>query len=52
MTLAIYSFFGRYETAWNLVSANIVLTSLPVIIVYLLGQKYIIVGMTAGSVKG
>ena len=52
MTLAVYSFFGRYETAWNLVSADIVLTSLPVVIIYLLGQKYIISGMTAGSVKG
>lgn len=52
MILAIYSFFGRYESAWNLVSANIVLTSLPVIIAYLFGQKYIVAGMTAGSVKG
>ncbi|WP_141503153.1 carbohydrate ABC transporter permease [Paenibacillus luteus] len=52
MTLAVYNFFGRYETAWNLVSADIVLTSLPVILIYLLGQKYIVSGMTAGSVKG
>ncbi|GBF74381.1 ABC transporter permease [Paenibacillus sp. 598K] len=52
MTLAVYNFFGRYETAWNLVSADIVLTSLPVIVIYLLGQRYIVSGMTAGSVKG
>lgn len=52
MTLAIYSFFGRFESSWNLVSANIVLTSLPVVIAYLFGQKYIVAGMTAGSVKG
>lgn len=52
MTLAVYSFFGRYETAWNLVSANIVLTSLPVIIAYLFGQKYIVAGMVSGSIKG
>ena len=32
--------------------ADIVLTSLPVILVYLLGQKYIVSGMTAGAVKG
>lgn len=52
MTLAVYNFFGRYEMSWNLVSADIVLTSLPVIVIYLLGQRFIVSGMTAGSVKG
>jgi raffinose/stachyose/melibiose transport system permease protein len=52
MTLAVYNFFGMYEVSWNLVTADIVLTTLPVIVVYLLGQKYIISGMTSGSVKG
>lgn len=52
MTLSVYSFFGMYFNDWNLVCADIVLTSLPVILVYLLGQKYIVSGMTAGAVKG
>ena len=52
MTLAVYNFFGMYFKDWNLVCADIVLTSAPVIIVYLLGQKYIVSGMTAGAVKG
>lgn len=52
MTLAVYNFFGMYFKDWNLVCADIVLTSLPVVIVYLLGQKYIVTGMTAGAVKG
>ena len=52
MTLAVYNFFGMYFKDWNLVCADIVLTSLPVIVVYLLGQKYIVSGMTAGAVKG
>ena len=52
MTLAIYNFFGQYEADWSLVSADIILTILPVIIVYLLGQRYIISGMTSGAVKG
>jgi raffinose/stachyose/melibiose transport system permease protein len=29
-----------------------VLTILPVIIVYLMGQRYIVSGMTSGAVKG
>jgi len=52
MTLAVYNFFGQFFKEWNLVCADIILTSLPVLIIYLLGQKYIISGMTAGSVKG
>lgn len=52
MTLAVYNFFGRFSVNWNLVSADIVLTTLPVIVIYLLGQRYIISGMTSGSVKG
>ena len=52
MTLAVYNFFGMYFKDWNLVCADIVLTSAPVILVYLLGQKYIVSGMTAGAVKG
>lgn len=52
MTLAVYNFFGMFEARWNLVSADIVLTILPVIVVYLLGQRYIVSGMTTGAVKG
>lgn len=52
MTLAVYNFFGMYQQQWNLVSADILLTTLPVLIVFILGQKYIIGGMTAGAIKG
>lgn len=52
MTLSVYNFFGMYFMDWNLICADILLTSLPVIVVYLLGQRYIVSGMTAGAVKG
>ena len=52
MTLAVYNFFGQFETSWNLVSADILLTILPVIVVYVLAQRFIVSGMIAGSVKG
>lgn len=51
MTLAVYSFFGAFENSWNLVAADIILTLTPVLIVFVLGQKYIIGGVSAGSVK-
>ena len=52
MTLSVYNFFGMFFKDWNLVCADIVMTSIPVILIYLLGQKYIVSGMTAGAVKG
>lgn len=52
MTLTIYNFFGQHNSDWQLVFANVVATSIPVVLVYLFLQKYIISGMTAGSVKG
>lgn len=52
MTLAVYNFFGAFENSWNLVNADIMLTLLPVLIVFILGQKYIVGGVAAGSVKG
>jgi len=52
MTLSVYNFFGRYLASWNLVSADVLMTILPVIVVYLAAQRYILSGMTAGAVKG
>ena len=52
MTLSVYNFFGQYQASWNLVSADILMTVLPVILVYLFAQRYILSGITAGAVKG
>lgn len=51
MTNSIYNFFGEHFNDWNMVFADIVLTILPIIILYICGQKYIVSG-TAGAVKG
>lgn len=39
-------FYNSYN-----IFADIVLTCIPVIIVYMIGQKYIVGGMTSGAVK-
>src|SRR5579871_3633751 len=52
MTLSVYNFFGQYQQSWNLVSADILLTVLPVILIYLVGQRFILSGLSAGAVKG
>ncbi len=52
MPLSVYNFYGKYSRDWNLIFANLVMTSLPVLVLYLFAQKYIVSGLTAGAVKG
>ncbi|MFT3984670.1 MAG: carbohydrate ABC transporter permease [Lachnospiraceae bacterium] len=52
LPLSVYNFYGQYSRNWNLVCADMVIVSLPIIIVYVFAQKYVIAGMTAGAVKG
>ena len=50
--IATYAFFGQYTKQWDLALPALVLGITPIIIFFLLMQKYIIQGITAGSVKG
>ncbi|EOS40463.1 carbohydrate ABC transporter permease [Lachnospiraceae bacterium 29-91] len=52
LPLSVYNFYGQFSRSWNLVCADVVLVSLPVVIVYIFAQKWVIAGMTAGAVKG
>ncbi|MGL6198507.1 MAG: carbohydrate ABC transporter permease [Lachnospiraceae bacterium] len=52
LPLSVYNFYGQFSSSWNLVCADVVLVSLPVVLVYIFAQKWIISGMTAGAVKG
>ena len=52
MPLTVYAFKGHYTQSLNLLCGDLVLTMIPIVIVYLLAQKYIVSGMTAGAVKG
>jgi len=45
-------FQGVYVTQYPLLMAGLTMTVIPIVIVYLLLQKYIIKGMTAGAVVG
>ena len=50
--LGIMVYQGEYPTDWHLVLAFITLTILPAIVMFLLAQKHIVAGLTAGAVKG
>jgi raffinose/stachyose/melibiose transport system permease protein len=50
--LGLVSFFQQYESLWNLYFAALTITTLPVIVVFLILQRQFIAGLTAGAVKG
>lgn len=52
MTAGIYHFITTYGTQWNRIMAYSVLLVLPVVIIFVLLQKYIVGGILEGSVKG
>jgi multiple sugar transport system permease protein len=43
---------GRYATAWNLLMAGSTVAVLPILLVYLVGQKYVVRGVTLSGLKG
>jgi raffinose/stachyose/melibiose transport system permease protein len=51
MVLSVYNFFGMHFNEWNMISAVILLSTLPVLVLYLFGQRYIVSGITSGAVK-
>ena len=52
LPLAVASFVGSFVRRWDLILTSAMMAMLPVIIVFLILQKYIIKGMVDGSIKG
>jgi raffinose/stachyose/melibiose transport system permease protein len=50
--LTLYNFKGMFGTSWNLLFADVLLISIPPLILFIFFNKKIVAGMTAGAVKG
>lgn len=50
--IATQAFYGTYSTDIGLVMAALLLAMLPILILYVFLQRYIVEGVTAGAVKG
>ena len=52
ITAGIFNFMGQYGTRWSYITAFAVVTIIPVALIFIFMQKYIISGLTSGAVKG
>ena len=50
--LTLYNFQSQYNTSYNLLFTNILLITIPPLLVFLFFNRQIVAGMTAGAVKG
>jgi multiple sugar transport system permease protein len=52
ITAGIFNFLGQYGTKWSYLTAFGIVTIIPVTLIFIFMQKYIISGLVAGAVKG
>ena len=52
VSTALYTFTGPFGNAYNLICAGVILTLIPMLVIFIACQKQIYSGLAAGSVKG
>lgn len=52
LPVALQRYVGDYSTEWGLFAAGALIVSLPVVVLFFALQRYLVGGLTAGSVKG
>jgi multiple sugar transport system permease protein len=50
--VALNSFVSKAGVSWDVLSAGIVVALIPTMVIFAIGQKYIVAGLTEGGVKG
>ena len=51
LPVGLTQFFGEYQTNWSALFAGLVITTLPLVILFLIATKQIVAGLTAGMGK-
>ncbi|MBO1514135.1 carbohydrate ABC transporter permease [Metabacillus sp. BG109] len=51
LTLGMYTFMGEYLTQWNQLMAVATISAVPIIILFIILQNYIVSGITSGAMK-
>ena len=50
--LTLFNFQSQFLTRWNLLFADVLLITIPPLLMFIFFQRQIVSGMTAGAVKG
>jgi raffinose/stachyose/melibiose transport system permease protein len=50
--LTLFSFMSQFSSQWNLLFADVVIITIPPLIMFMFFQRQIVSGMTAGAIKG
>lgn len=50
--IGLNTFMGEYIIRWDLLTAGGVLTAIPIVVFFMLVQRHLVEGLTAGAVKG
>jgi raffinose/stachyose/melibiose transport system permease protein len=50
--LTLFSYISQFTSQWNLLFANVVVITVPPLIMFMFFQQQIVSGLTAGAVKG
>jgi raffinose/stachyose/melibiose transport system permease protein len=50
--LTLFDFQSQFNTRWNLLFADVLLITIPPLVMFIFFQRQIVSGMTAGAVKG
>jgi raffinose/stachyose/melibiose transport system permease protein len=50
--LTLYNFQGQYNTQWNLLFTDILLVTIPPLIMFMAFNRKIVAGLTAGALRG
>jgi raffinose/stachyose/melibiose transport system permease protein len=50
--VTLFSYISQFTSQWNLLFANVVLITIPPLIMFMFFQHQIVAGMTAGAIKG
>lgn len=48
----LYTFMGQYSSSYNLLFADVIIITIPMLIIFILFNRQLVEGMTAGAVKG
>lgn len=51
LPLSVSSLAGFYDKEWGLILTSVLMAALPVLILFIFAQKFIIKGMTSGAIK-